>query len=46
MVSDEELRRTFLQLEEAGPDRQEEELVHGFRHPDLLGKTSAVQDVL
>ncbi|XP_034434768.1 condensin-2 complex subunit H2 isoform X2 [Hippoglossus hippoglossus] len=37
VVSDEELRRTFLQLEEAGPDRQEEEPVHGFRHPDLLG---------
>ncbi|XP_062238287.1 condensin-2 complex subunit H2 [Platichthys flesus] len=37
VVSDVELRRTFLQPEEAGPDRQEEEPVHGFRHPDLLG---------
>ncbi|XP_060930830.1 condensin-2 complex subunit H2 [Limanda limanda] len=36
VVSDEDVRKTFLQLEEAGPDRQEEEPVHGFRHPDLL----------
>ncbi|XP_023281189.1 condensin-2 complex subunit H2-like [Seriola lalandi dorsalis] len=36
VVSDDELRRTFLQLEE-GPQRQGEEPVEGFRHPDLLG---------
>ena len=40
VVSDEELRRTFLQPEEAGPHQQGEEPVDGFRHPDLLG-TSA-----
>ncbi|XP_038564573.1 condensin-2 complex subunit H2-like isoform X1 [Micropterus salmoides] len=37
VVSDEELRRTFLQLEEAEPGQQEEEPAEGFRHPDLLG---------
>ncbi|XP_030296444.1 condensin-2 complex subunit H2 [Sparus aurata] len=37
IVSDEELRRTFLQPEEAGPQQQGEEPVDGFRHPDLLG---------
>ncbi|XP_036977652.1 condensin-2 complex subunit H2 [Acanthopagrus latus] len=37
VVSDEELRRTFLQPEEAGPHQQGEEPVDGFRHPDLLG---------
>ncbi|XP_034381888.1 condensin-2 complex subunit H2 isoform X2 [Cyclopterus lumpus] len=36
-VSEEELRRTFLQLEEAGPHQQGEEPVDGFRPPDLLG---------
>ncbi|XP_044199062.1 condensin-2 complex subunit H2 isoform X2 [Thunnus albacares] len=38
VVSDEELRRTFLQPEEAGPQQQQqgEEPVDGFRHPDLL----------
>ncbi|XP_054480888.1 condensin-2 complex subunit H2 [Anoplopoma fimbria] len=36
-VSDEELRRTFLQLEEAGQQHQGEEPVDGFRPPDLLG---------
>ncbi|XP_047431721.1 condensin-2 complex subunit H2 isoform X2 [Mugil cephalus] len=35
MVSDEELRRTFLQPEEAGPQQQGEEPVEG--HADLLG---------
>lgn len=39
VVSDEELRRTFLQREEAEP-QQGEEPVDGFRHPDLLGKTA------
>ncbi|XP_042367585.1 condensin-2 complex subunit H2 [Plectropomus leopardus] len=38
MVSDDDLRRTFLQPEEAGPQQQGEEPVDGFRHPDLLGK--------
>ncbi|XP_073336963.1 condensin-2 complex subunit H2 [Pagrus major] len=37
VVSEEELRRTFLQPEEAGPQQQGEEPVDGFRHPDLLG---------
>ncbi|XP_051275897.1 condensin-2 complex subunit H2 isoform X2 [Dicentrarchus labrax] len=37
VVSEEELRRTFLQVEEAGPQQQGEEPVDGFRHPDLLG---------
>ncbi|XP_076578677.1 condensin-2 complex subunit H2 [Chaetodon auriga] len=37
VVSDEELRRTFLQPEEAGPQQQGEEPVDGFRHPELLG---------
>lgn len=37
MISDEELRRTFLQLEEAGPQQQGEEPVEGFGPPDLLG---------
>lgn len=35
MVSDEDLRRTFLQPEE--PQQQEEDPVDEFRHPDLLG---------
>nr|XP_033470371.1 condensin-2 complex subunit H2 [Epinephelus lanceolatus] len=37
VVSDEELMRTYLQPEEAGPEQQGEEPVDGFRHPDLLG---------
>ncbi|XP_071358745.1 condensin-2 complex subunit H2 [Trachinotus anak] len=37
VVSDEELRRTFMELEEAGPHEQGEEPVDGFRHPDVLG---------
>ncbi|XP_018530421.1 condensin-2 complex subunit H2 [Lates calcarifer] len=37
VVSDEDLRRTFLQPEEAGPQQQGEEPVDGLRHPDLLG---------
>ncbi|XP_074481016.1 condensin-2 complex subunit H2 isoform X3 [Sebastes fasciatus] len=37
VISDEELRRTFLQLEEAGPQQQGEEPVEGFGPPDLLG---------
>ncbi|KAM7367443.1 hypothetical protein PAMP_015344 [Pampus punctatissimus] len=37
VVSDEDLRRTFLQPEEAGPQQKGEEPVEGFRHPDLLG---------
>ncbi|KAI3366590.1 hypothetical protein L3Q82_009205 [Scortum barcoo] len=37
VVSDEELKRTFLQREEAEPQQQEEEPVDGFRHADLLG---------
>ncbi|XP_041819786.1 condensin-2 complex subunit H2 [Chelmon rostratus] len=37
VVSDEELRRTFLQPEEAGLQQQGEEPVDGFRHADLLG---------
>ncbi|XP_068590056.1 condensin-2 complex subunit H2 [Cebidichthys violaceus] len=36
-VSDEELRRTFLQPEEAGPQQQGEEPVDGFRSPNMLG---------
>lgn len=40
VVSDEELRRTFLQPEEAGPQQQGEELVDGFRQPNLFGKLS------
>ncbi|XP_068442394.1 condensin-2 complex subunit H2 [Clinocottus analis] len=36
-VSDEELRRTFLQPEEAGPHQPGEEPVDGCRPPDLLG---------
>ncbi|KAM6913435.1 condensin-2 complex subunit H2-like [Lycodopsis pacificus] len=36
-VSDEELRRTFLQPEEAGPQQQGEEPMDGFRPPDMLG---------
>lgn len=39
VVSDEDLRRTFLQPEEAGPQQQGEEPVDGLRHPDLLGNT-------
>jgi len=38
VVSDEELRRTFMELEEVGPHEQGEEPVDGFRHPDVLGK--------
>ncbi|XP_028427033.1 condensin-2 complex subunit H2 isoform X2 [Perca flavescens] len=41
LVSDEELRKTFLQLEEAGPQQQGEEPEDGFRHPDLLGGDDA-----
>lgn len=37
LVSDDELRRTFLQPEEAGPQEQGAEPVEGFRHPELLG---------
>lgn len=37
VVSDEELWQTFLQPEEAEPQKGEEP-VDGFRHPDLLGK--------
>lgn len=37
VISDEELKRTFLQREEAEPQQQEEEPVDGFRHADLLG---------
>ncbi|XP_031734711.1 condensin-2 complex subunit H2 isoform X2 [Anarrhichthys ocellatus] len=36
-ISDEELRRTFLQLEEVGPQQQGEEPMDGFRPPDMLG---------
>lgn len=32
LVSDEDLRRTFLQ-----PEQQEDNNVDGFRHPDLPG---------
>lgn len=35
MVSDEDLRKTFLQPEE--PQQQGEDPVDDFRHPDLLG---------
>ncbi|XP_039979382.1 condensin-2 complex subunit H2-like [Xiphias gladius] len=38
VVSDEDLRRTFLQPEEAGPQQPGEEPVDGFRYPDLLGE--------
>ncbi|XP_074554468.1 condensin-2 complex subunit H2 [Halichoeres trimaculatus] len=38
LVSDEELKRTFLLREEAGPG---EEPVEGFRDPDLLGGDDA-----
>uniref|UniRef100_A0A8D3BPE7 Condensin-2 complex subunit H2 n=1 Tax=Scophthalmus maximus TaxID=52904 RepID=A0A8D3BPE7_SCOMX len=41
LVSDEELRRTFLQPEAVGL-QQGEEPVEGFRHPDLFGKTDVV----
>ncbi|XP_070785010.1 condensin-2 complex subunit H2 [Enoplosus armatus] len=44
VVSDEELRRTFLQPEEAGPHQQGEEPVDGFRHPDLLGGDDDTSD--
>ncbi|KAM9334910.1 condensin-2 complex subunit H2 [Symphorus nematophorus] len=44
VVSDEELRQTFLQPEEAGPDQQGEEPVDGFRHPDLLGGDDDASD--
>ncbi|XP_078129647.1 condensin-2 complex subunit H2 isoform X1 [Sander vitreus] len=44
LVSDEELRRTFLQLEEAGPQQQGEEPEDGFRHPDLLGGDDDASD--
>ncbi|XP_070709821.1 condensin-2 complex subunit H2 isoform X2 [Pempheris klunzingeri] len=37
VVSEEELRRTLLQPEEAGPQQQGEEPVDGFRGADLLG---------
>ncbi|XP_029282061.1 condensin-2 complex subunit H2 [Cottoperca gobio] len=37
VVSDEELMRTFLQPEEAGPQQQGEEPVDGVIPPDLLG---------
>lgn len=37
VVSDEELRRTILQLEEAGPQLEGEEPVDAFRQPDVLG---------
>ncbi|XP_034529193.1 condensin-2 complex subunit H2 [Notolabrus celidotus] len=43
VVSDEELRRTFLQPE-AGPHQQGEEPVDGFRHPDLLGGDDDISD--
>ncbi|KAM6896300.1 condensin-2 complex subunit H2 [Lycodopsis pacificus] len=36
-VSDEELRRTFLQPEEAGPQQHGAEPMDGFRPPDMLG---------
>ncbi|XP_029351113.1 condensin-2 complex subunit H2 [Echeneis naucrates] len=42
VVSDEELRRTFLEWEGAG--QQEEEPVDGFRHPDLLGGDDDISD--
>uniref|UniRef100_UPI0037E77783 condensin-2 complex subunit H2 n=1 Tax=Semicossyphus pulcher TaxID=241346 RepID=UPI0037E77783 len=44
VVSDEELRRTFLQPEEEGPQQQGEEPVDGFRHPDLLGGDDDTSD--
>ncbi|XP_040886318.1 condensin-2 complex subunit H2 [Toxotes jaculatrix] len=44
VVSDEDLRRTFLQPEEAGPEQQGEEPVDGFRHPDLLGGDDDTSD--
>ncbi|XP_060885228.1 condensin-2 complex subunit H2 [Labrus mixtus] len=44
VVSDEELRRTFLQLEEAGPQQEGEEPVDGFRHADLLGGDDDLSD--
>ncbi|XP_008297079.1 condensin-2 complex subunit H2 [Stegastes partitus] len=37
VVSEDEMRRTFLQREEAGPDDQGEEPVDGFRAPELPG---------
>ncbi|KAM7378627.1 hypothetical protein PAMA_013505 [Pampus argenteus] len=37
VVSDEDLRKTFLQPEEAGPQQEGEGPVEEFRHPDLLG---------
>ncbi|XP_075328494.1 condensin-2 complex subunit H2 [Odontesthes bonariensis] len=37
VMSEEELRRTFLQPEEAGPQYQGEEPVEVLRHADLLG---------
>lgn len=40
VVSDEELKRTLLQPEEAGPQQQGEEPVDGFRQPNLFGKLS------
>ncbi|KAF1372060.1 hypothetical protein PFLUV_G00260410 [Perca fluviatilis] len=51
LVSDEELRRTFLQPEEAGPQQQGEgpqqqgeEPDERFRHPDLLGGDDDMSD--
>uniref|UniRef100_A0A3Q3EN76 Condensin-2 complex subunit H2 n=1 Tax=Labrus bergylta TaxID=56723 RepID=A0A3Q3EN76_9LABR len=44
VVSDEELRRTFLQPEEAGPQQEGEEPVDGFRHADLLGGDDDLSD--
>ncbi|XP_044042710.1 condensin-2 complex subunit H2 isoform X2 [Siniperca chuatsi] len=44
VVSDEELRRTFLQPEEAGPHEQGEEPMDRFRHPDLLGGDDDTSD--
>ena len=42
VMSEEELRRTFLQPEEAGPQHQGEEPVEGLRHADLLGENQLV----
>lgn len=43
-ISDEELRRTFLQPEEPQPQQEGEEPVDGFRHPDLLGGDDDTSD--
>ncbi|XP_041636851.1 condensin-2 complex subunit H2 [Cheilinus undulatus] len=43
-VSDEELRRTFLQPAEPQPQQEGEEPVDGFRHPDLLGGDDDTSD--